>query len=232
VLQATAAERPGPGPGTGPNAIIVASARPWRRSAWRHGAPPHLTVLEASKLDALRGLLVQQSAGFLLLDLEFPGVRGIPDIAELHRLSPATRMLVMSRSMEDRIMVSFLRAGAIGCCDPDVNQSTLRKAIAGIAEGELWVSRRLIPYLLQDIELGVTATLQLSIDTHPRLSMLTDRQRQIVAALVTGGSNREIATRLGLAEKTVKSHFTSIFRRLGVTHRLQLVLLLTASQRN
>jgi DNA-binding NarL/FixJ family response regulator len=214
--------------GTADASIIVASAIPERRARWSQDLADRFKIVEVMQFDGLSRAVSQRDAGVLLLDLAFPELNGAAGVAELHRLSPTTRILIIGESADDRLVVGLLRAGAAGCCAYDADQSTLHKAVDFVAKGQMWVSRTVIAYLLEQVaSLSDASPETVSVETDPRFSLLTERQRQIVALIGTGASNREIATRLHVTEKTVKAHLTSVFRRLGVSDRLQLALLVT-----
>jgi DNA-binding NarL/FixJ family response regulator len=136
---------------------------------------------------------------------------------------------VITHAVDDRAVVALLRAGASGCCFYDTDPATLKKAIDFVAKGQMWVSRTVIAFLLDQLTAAADAPEggALSVATDPRFAELTPRQREIAALVGTAASNREIATRLHVTEKTVKAHLTAVFRTLGVTDRLQLALLVS-----
>ena len=157
----------------------------------------------------------------VLLDLSAPEKDGIDLIQEIKRRSPVTKLLLLAAAPNDAVTLRALRAGAQGYLSKDANVSDLVKAIRAVHEGELWVERRLIPKLLQ----GETSADLKPEDAQARKKDgLTERERQILRLLASGGTNKEIAQALSISEKTVKSHLNSIFKKLQVTRRLKAIL--------
>ncbi len=209
--------------------IVAASEIPERRSRWAAELSGQYEVRPAGSLNALRRALRTYRPSLLLLDLALPRLNEASGITALHLLSPATKILVITHAVDDRAVVALLRAGASGCCFYDTDAATLKKATDFVAKGQMWVSRTVIAFLLDQLTSAAEAPEggALSVATDPRFAELTPRQREIAALVGTAASNREIAVRLHVTEKTVKAHLTAVFRTLGVTDRLQLALLVS-----
>jgi DNA-binding NarL/FixJ family response regulator len=107
----------------------------------------------------------------------------------------------------------------------DIDPELLKKAVQMVHKGEIWVGRKFISQLLDAL---VSLTEKQRAKSIPKLAesleRLTPREREIVELLGVGASNKEIANKLNVTEKTVKAHLTSIFRKLGVSDRLHLAL--------
>ncbi len=164
----------------------------------------------------------------LVVDLALRGLRrgrGLPDI---QRLSPSTKILAVADAPDENEGVSVLKAGARGYCARSIDPEHLAKAVAAVQKGEIWAPRKLIPRLIADlrglIDGRVTREPQPALET--RLDNLTARQRVVADLISRGASNKEIASRLNISERTVKAHLTEAFRNVGVSDRLQLALLL------
>ncbi len=124
--------------------------------------------------------------------------------------------------------VSALVAGAKGYYARTIDTVLLGKAVEAVGKGEVWVKRTLVH--------AVVAALMSRAENRPedrnqapnrrRLECLTQRQREVAAAIAKGASNKEIARRLNVTERTVKAHLTEMFRNVGVLDRLNLALLL------
>ena len=102
----------------------------------------------------------------------------------------------------------------------NVTADVLFKSIRIVAAGEYWIERDVLADLVHDSAASSTADARQW--TRPSL---TDRERQIISLLVTGRPNKEIADKCGIRERTVKHHLTNVFDKLGVSSRLELVLL-------
>ena len=125
----------------------------------------------------------------------------------------------------------MLEAGARGYCQADMDPVFLQKAVNRVAEGEVWVGRKVVAQLLQDISPLLHRQHLALTEPNPALELLTPREQQVVRCIAEGASNKEIASQLHLSEKTVKAHLTSIFGKLKVSHRVHLVLLVTGHSR-
>jgi DNA-binding NarL/FixJ family response regulator len=106
----------------------------------------------------------------------------------------------------------FIFRGVAGIMTPESDAESLREAIKVVFSGELWLDRKLIKNLLSNMR-----TFDKKID-------LTKKEREIVSLICHGHRNKEIAQRLDISEQTVKSHCNRIFKKVGVSDRLQLAL--------
>jgi DNA-binding NarL/FixJ family response regulator len=179
---------------------------------------------ESADLEELaRGILSREPAA-VLLDIALPGLGGPSGVASVQRLRAAVRIIVLTAAPDEREGIAILKAGARGYCHRDIDGPLIEKATDVVLKGEIWVGRKLIPHLLEEL----TALTEQRRDTpakmDERLGRVTPRERQIVDLLSAGASNKEIAKRLSVTERTVKAHLTAIFRKLGLSGRLQLAL--------
>lgn len=150
----------------------------------------------------------------ILLDLRMPGGDGV---AALHALRPAggepsrARVLVITSFTDPAAVLPAVRAGAAGYVYKDVDPPALAAAIRAVHAGHV--------LLHPDV-----ARLLADGGPPPEATHLTARERQVLAEVARGRSNREIARALGLAEKTVKTHVSAILTKLGVQDRTQAAL--------
>lgn len=185
---------------------------------------------EVAGREPLRRRVVTLHPAVVLLDSRLLGSTGPAAIAEIRRRSPTTRVLIAESRSEPRKVVETLRAGARGVCPADAPPALLRRAVRRILQGEVWVSRRHVSSLVDELA-NATEEYQLGlkdppVEGHARGRVrLSPREVDVVRLVAAGRSNRTIAGELGLAEKTVKTHLTSIFRKLGVSSRLELAIL-------
>jgi DNA-binding NarL/FixJ family response regulator len=146
----------------------------------------------------------------VLMDLEMPNVDGVEATRRLTEAEAAARVVILtSFSDRDRIL-SALDAGAIGYLLKDTAPDELLRDIRVAAAGDSPLSPRAARVVLTRRE-----------PTAPRL---TDREEDVLRLLVGGLSNKNIARELGISEKTVKTHLTSVFRRVGVDDRTNAAL--------
>ena len=154
----------------------------------------------------------------VLMDLVMPGLDGIEATRRILRERPATRVIALTSFLDDEKVLPAVRAGAAGYLLKDVEPEQLVRAIRTVHGGEA---------LLHP---AATATVIRELADHAEPADeadlgLTGREREVLALVARGLPNKLIARELGIAEKTVKSHVSSILAKLGVTDRTQAALL-------
>ena len=155
----------------------------------------------------------------LLLDLAMPRVSGLEVLRALSVEEGGPRVLLLTVAIEDAQIVEALQLGARGVVLKEAATELLFKAIRTVIAGQYWVGRDTVTDIVRHLRERVGAAAGRRPSPAERL---TPREREIVAAVAAGVSNREIAARLGLAEDTVKHHVTNIFDKLGVSNRAEL----------
>jgi DNA-binding NarL/FixJ family response regulator len=156
----------------------------------------------------------------LLLDLAMPRMNGLEVLKALADSATEVRIVLLTAAIEREETVRAFRLGARGVVLKESATQMLYKCIRSVMAGEFWVGHERIADLMQ--------TLRQIEQAPPReaspASRLTRRELQVVAAIVEGTSNKDIAKELGLREQTVKNHLSHIFDKLGVSNRLELAL--------
>lgn len=174
-------------------------------------------VGEASTIGDARRLIPDLRPQVVVLDTQLPDGSGIDLCRDLRTLAPEARTLVLTSQDDEETIVAAMHAGAVGYVLKQVEGTSLLSAVRTIASGHSLVdpalARRMINWMEQ------------TSDAPAELAGLTDQQLRILALLAEGLTNREIGTRLYLAEKTVKNHVTRILAKLGVQRRTQAALL-------
>ncbi|WP_020573250.1 response regulator [Actinopolymorpha alba] len=148
----------------------------------------------------------------MLLDLQLPSVDGVEALRMLRDRGNPTRVLVLTSFTEPAKVVPALRAGASGYLFKDVDPDALAQSIRAVHAGQVL------------LEPEVAAALLKGEATGDRVDALTEREREVLAEIARGRSNREIARALVLSEKTVKTHVSSILAKLGLADRTQAAL--------
>lgn len=182
-------------------------------------------IRRVSLLAQAEGMLAGRRPDIMLLDLSLGDLSGAVGIGGLLSFSPATRIIALSHQPNDDEGIAALRAGARGYCNAYIDPRLLAKAVSTVQNGEAWVGRRLTDRLVALV--GQPTPAQVDTDYGIDLDMLTAREREIALQIGGGSSNKTIAQRLGITERTVKAHLGSVFAKLGVHDRLQLALLVT-----
>ena len=155
----------------------------------------------------------------ILLHLE---AGGIAAIAHLAAQCPAP-ILVLAAECDALTRARAVRSGARGVVLRHEAPVMIRKAVRKVQEGEFWIDRITIARILEELTAGVSQPGEpAAID---RLANLTTRESDIVRALLSddGSSSRALAARLRISEQTLRNHFSSIYRKLGIPNRVGLV---------
>jgi DNA-binding NarL/FixJ family response regulator len=147
-------------------------------------------------------------------------VGGLEILAIVQGLSPRTKVLLLSARLEDDFISEALQQGAHGYLPKTATHRELLRAIRALAAGELWAPRTLLTRVVERLRQRVLARQGLP----PALRQpLTTREHEVVQGVRQGLTNREIAMRLGISEKTVKTHLSSVFRKLYIRRRVDLL---------
>lgn len=208
--------------------IVLCSADEELRLRWKGAFAGHMELSEAAHKDELHGLLQDESA-IILLHFILPGLGGVEGIAALKQAHPDSKLIILSDAPSDEQGVELLLQGDVhGYTATDIPGELLLKAIEMVQSGEIWVGRKTMQKLLTRLfeisQQGQSAAAQID------LSVLTQREREIALLVSEGASNKRVANRLGVTERTVKAHLSSIFRKTGMRDRLQLALLVSGAR--
>jgi DNA-binding NarL/FixJ family response regulator len=153
----------------------------------------------------------------VLMDVRMPGMDGVEATKQIRTDTPATEVIVLSNYDEDRYVFDALRAGAKSYLLKDASPERLADAIRSVARGESTLDSGVISRVVSEFQSMGTRGLGVG-------QRLTARELEIVQCLVDGRSNQETADVLVVSEKTVKSHLTSIYRKLEVRGRGQAIV--------
>lgn len=150
----------------------------------------------------------------ILLDLHMPGVNGRDAVKTLSEDLPGTRVLMLTVSEDADDLLETLHAGAAGYLLKNIDAEYFVDAIRRAAAGDSVVSPEMTGKLVAGLKRGATAPL-------PEKDPLSAREREVLAALARGASNKELAREFDLAESTVKIHVQNILRKLKLNSRVQ-----------
>jgi two-component system, NarL family, nitrate/nitrite response regulator NarL len=144
-------------------------------------------------------------------------------VQEIALASPGCPLVVLSNVPADEEGLAVLEAGASGYTNSLAVPEVLRQVAAVVENGGLWVGPNLMQRLISAMAGHST---QLNSN---HLSKLSAREKEVALAVAGGASNKEIARRFAISERTVKAHLSAAFERLGVRDRLQLSLLINGT---
>ena len=186
-----------------------------------------VTVMAAR--DAEQGLALaaeHPDLDLVLLDLALPGMSGFNLIGKLHERLPSLPVVVLSALEDPENVRHAINAGAMGFVPKSAATRVLIEVLQQVLEGNVTV-----PLALQSVGQpashilpGGTGSPGSAATSEPDVALLTLRQLEVLSRVCQGKTNKQIATELGLSEKTVKAHVTAIFKVLGVVNRTQAVL--------
>jgi two-component system nitrate/nitrite response regulator NarL len=157
----------------------------------------------------------------MLLDLAMPRRQGLETLRELASDARSVRVILLTAAAEKEQIVEALQLGARGVVLKDSATQILLKSIRAVMNGEYWVGRESVSNLVQYLKTLVTPP---SAFPQRNKYRLTPRELEIIAAVVAGFANKEIAQYFKISEDTVKHHLSNIFDKVGVSSRLELAL--------
>lgn len=179
-----------------------------------------VVVGEASDGEETVDRCQQHHPDVLLLDVCMPRVSGIEALDRLRRICPRTAVVLLTAGIERRTLLEALMLGVRGVVLKSAETDTLLKCIRTVATGGYWVEHGAIGDLVASLRSPALAATPMP----PPTAVFTDRERQIVSAVIQGASNAEIGRTFGLRDQTVKNHMTKIFDKAGVSTRVELAI--------
>lgn len=161
-------------------------------------------------LDALRA----SDFDVLVLDISMPGRHGLELLKQVRELKPRMPILIFSMHPEEQFAVRALRAGANGYLSKEGDSDLILPALRKVAAGGMFISARVAELLATD-----------AMPHHEALphTTLSDREFDVLMRILSGASLTEIAQALNLSIKTVSTHKSHVFAKLGITNQLDLI---------
>lgn len=161
----------------------------------------------------------QWKPDIILLDLEIDQGEGLAVLQALVEAAPTARTLVLSTVMERVALLRALQLGARGMVLKSESGAALFESLRRVMAGEFWLGREGMAELVEALRASGRKP-----EVPAARCGVTQREADVIAAVVAGYSNHEIAERFGISEQTVKHHLTKVFDKLGVGNRLELAL--------
>lgn len=167
-------------------------------------------------------LAAREQPDMIILDLDLDGESGLELIPQLQAAADQARVLVLTGIIDAQQHYQAVRMGAVGLVQKWQDVAVLLQAIERVAAGEAWLDPGMVANVLVDISRARSAKRE---DPEVvKVATLTEREREVVVLIGEGLQNRSIAEQLSITETTVRHHLTSVFAKLGVSNRLELVI--------
>jgi NarL family two-component system response regulator YdfI len=166
---------------------------------------------EASDGNDALSLCKKLKPDVVLMDLRMPNTDGLTAIEKLRVEQPDIAVVILTTFNEDDLMLRGLQAGAHGYLLKDTDRNTLFNTIRAAARGETLLKPEIMARILSQKNIA-------KVESNERTN-LTDRELEVLEAVARGERSKEVASHLGISERTVKAHLASIYNKLGVDSR-------------
>jgi two-component system response regulator DevR len=181
-------------------------------------AEPDIEVIgEAGTAAQARSRILATRPDVAVLDVRLPDGSGIDVCREIRSKDPAIQCLMLTAYDDDEAIYAAVIAGAAGYVLKDIRGAGLVESVRTVAAGKSLLDPALTAKVVERMRGGSAGD--------PRLASLSARERQIMALIADGLTNREIGLRLSLAEKTVKNYVSGLLSKLGLQRRTQAAIL-------
>lgn len=157
----------------------------------------------------------------ILMDLNLPGKNGIELTKELKANFPEINILALTIDNDQSHVSKIIKAGASGYVLKDIDPDTLYEAIRVVSKGDAYIQPCLLTKLLNEFRQFMNEE---KTTVLPEELGLTQRELEIVSYIASGNSNKDIAEKLFISEKTVKNHVSSILKKMALEDRTQVAV--------
>lgn len=208
--------------------LLIADDHPLYRDALRGALNTHMdnvNIQEASDMSQAMAVLNNDAdIDLLLLDLHMPGSQDLFGLIHIRKTFPDLPVAVVSGTENTDIIGKIIDVGALGFVPKTTDAATIATAIQTMIQGDVWLPERFNSNLTDNEQNSEFSELA------DKVASLTPAQYKVLCMLRDGLLNKQIGYNLGIAEKTVKAHITSIFRKLSISNRTQAVIIATQLQ--
>lgn len=181
--------------------------------------PDFSVVGDTDDGEQLVKLVAEQKPDILLLELNLRKLSGAEALQKIASLQPSVRAIILTDAAGNNTIAQALLWGVHGIVRKEDPTHLLFKSIRSVMNGQYWVNHTEVAEIVQHLR-SLAAAIEQKAQQQAR--SLSARQQQIIEAIVSGASNKDIAQEMSLSERTVKYHLTRIFETLGVSGRMEL----------
>jgi DNA-binding NarL/FixJ family response regulator len=200
--------------------ILLSSSIPSVTGRWKNLLSP-CPVEEVATLAEVRRRCMAKKFDLILLHRS---LADIPAFANLRKAVPSGRFFLLSDQPNEEEGLAFLKSGIAGYGNTYISPARLSEAVRIISNGGVWLGQQLVHRLI--LEASARASKRESPAGNNHLAGLTRMERKVTEQVAVGRTNLEIASDLGIAERTVKAHLTSVYEKTKTGNRLSLALLI------
>ena len=183
-----------------------------------HDQRMQVVAQAGNRIDALE-LAASSRPDVIILDLLLGEDDGLSFLPELCQTSPNSRVLVLTGVQNPDAHRRAIRRGAMGIVLKEHAADQLLKAIKKVHEGEVWIERSMMGSMIQEFNKPAMVDPEVT-----KIESLTDREREVIALVGEGLKNKQVGERLFISETTVTHHLSSVFSKLEVSDRLELII--------
>jgi DNA-binding NarL/FixJ family response regulator len=185
--------------------------------------PDFEVVAQIGRKDEVPEVIERLDPDVILLAMPDDDAEGIEVVRHLARISERAKLLVLVGGSDPELPIQMVRLGAQGVVQKKKAPEELRKAIQKVHEGkEIWLDRQSLTILINERQSQSGGRWPSTVQ-ESRLELLTDREVEVVALVSKGHKNKEVGERLFISETTVRHHLTTIFHKLKVRNRFELI---------
>ncbi len=188
------------------------------------GHPAMTVVGEAASVEGLPDLVAREQPDIILLDLDLGGQSSLSVLPEVLAAAPEARVILVTGVREPAEHQRAIQLGIMGLLRKEQAAETLLQAIQKVHAGEVWLERAQVARALNRLTRQGGAEVKPANPEQVKIDRLTQREREVMTLILEGLPNRQIAARLVISETTVSHHLTSIFAKLEVTSRFDLII--------
>ena len=173
---------------------------------------------EANNGQEMLDVLKKTMPDIILMDIGMPLMDGVTATHKVKKVSPGTSIIILTVYEDEAHIFEAIKAGAMGYLLKDASIEELIEAIRKVYKGEALIQPVIAAKVLKEFAMADKRKIK---NGDKFYNDLTEREKEILRLIVLGGTNKEIAKKLGITEKTVKNHLSSIFCTLHVNNRTQ-----------
>lgn len=211
--------------------ILLCSKNPNILVRWKTVLDGLYAMAEVLSLEQLQTALASVPAPELvILHASLPGVEALEDLQALLRQHARIKFLVLSDKPNENMAFQLIRSGVYGYSNTYLSPALLLEAINQIRQGEIWMGKRLTRFLSECLleDQNNEDTEAVAIEAGTFLARLTPKEKDVAKYVAHGCSNKCIANKLNITERTVKAHLSAIFEKTGIKDRVHLALLMSS----